>query len=30
MVVTQLEKKSLDAGLFVPPSDYHEMRMPGR
>ena len=29
MVVTQLEKKSLDAGLFVPPSDYREMRMPG-
>jgi hypothetical protein len=30
MVATQVEKKPLDAALFVPPSDYREMRMPGR
>jgi hypothetical protein len=29
MVVTQIEKKPLDSGLFVPPGDYREMRMPG-
>ncbi len=30
MVATQVEKKSLDPGLFAPPSDYREMKMPGR
>jgi hypothetical protein len=29
MVVTQLERKPLDASLFTPPRDYREMRMPG-
>ncbi|MGH7502501.1 MAG: DUF4412 domain-containing protein [Longimicrobiales bacterium] len=28
MVVTSIEKKSLDASLFAPPSDYTEMKMP--
>ena len=29
-VATRVERKSLDASLFAPPSDYREMRMPGR
>jgi len=28
MEATQVEKKSLDASLFAPPSDYQEMKMP--
>jgi hypothetical protein len=30
MVATRVERKSLDASLFAPPSDYREMKMPGR
>jgi hypothetical protein len=30
MVATRVERRSLDASLFAPPSDYREMRMPGR
>jgi hypothetical protein len=30
LVATQVERKTLDANLFAPPSDYREMRMPGR
>ena len=29
MEATRLEKKALDAALFVPPPDYKEMKMPG-
>jgi hypothetical protein len=29
MEATRVEKKSLDASLFVPPPDYKEMKMPG-
>jgi hypothetical protein len=29
MTATQVERKSLDAALFVPPSDFREMKMPG-
>jgi hypothetical protein len=29
MEATKVEKKSLDASLFVPPPDYTEMKMPG-
>lgn len=30
MVATQVDRKSLDPALFAPPSDYREMKMPGR
>jgi hypothetical protein len=29
MEATRVEKKTLDASLFVPPPDYKEMKMPG-
>jgi hypothetical protein len=29
MEATRVEKKALDASLFVPPPDYKEMKMPG-
>ena len=29
MEATRVEKKTLDASLFVPPPDYTEMKMPG-
>jgi hypothetical protein len=29
MVATRVERKPLDSALFSPPSDYHEMKMPG-